>query len=252
MNNNPLISVIIPAFNEEKLLPRCLVSLQNQTFKGKYEVIVVDNNSTDKTAHVAKKYGARVVLEPRQGIIPARERGFREARSEIIARTDADSVALPDWLEIIYDTFQKRTDVIAATGPWLSESKKISNKVIGTWTYFYSMKLGKTVSGHPYLLGGNMALRKSAWKKIKVTADDKKVHEDIDLSCNLAKIGKIIYNPKQKTIFSFRRITDNPSKGLKDYLVEYPFRYLKTLFYNLPETKRRKINLFLSKIRKPS
>ena len=57
-----MISVIIPVFNEEKFLPRCLESLKNQKFKY-FEIIVVDNNSTDKTAEIAKKFNVILVSE---------------------------------------------------------------------------------------------------------------------------------------------------------------------------------------------
>jgi len=57
-----MISVIIPVFNEEKFLPRCLESLKNQKFKD-FEIIVVDNNSTDKTAEIAKKFNVILVSE---------------------------------------------------------------------------------------------------------------------------------------------------------------------------------------------
>ena len=75
-NGSPAISVVIPAFNEEKYLPACLEALKKQTFKN-YELIVVDNNSTDKTAQIAKKFGARVVKEKKQGRNMACGRCFR-------------------------------------------------------------------------------------------------------------------------------------------------------------------------------
>src|SRR3989338_1882220 len=192
-NGSPAISVVIPAFNEEKYLPACLEALKKQTFKN-YELIVVDNNSTDKTAQIAKKFGARVVKEKKQGMIPARERGFREARAEIIARTDADTVVSPDWLEVIYVTFKSNSNIVGMTGPFLSPTKKIPHKIISEINYLYNVKFANLISKHVYLQGSNMAIRKSAWEKIKVITDDKKVHEDIDLSYHLSKVGKIIYN----------------------------------------------------------
>lgn len=254
MTKKPSISVVIPAYNEEKYLPACLLSIRHQTFKD-FELIVVDNNSTDSTAKIAKLYEAKVVPEKKQGMIPARERGFREAKAEIIARTDADTVVTPDWLKVIYETFTKHPEVVGMTGLWLSSSSKVPDKVIGTYSYFISVKMGKFLSGHTFLLGPNMAIRKSAWKKIKVTPDDRKVHEDIDLSCHLAKIGKIIFNKKMKVYFSFRRL--ETLSGIKRYLGEYPLRYLKTLYYNdvrlFNNLKRwNKIKLKLSKIWKSS
>lgn len=58
----PFFSVVIPAFNEEKFLPNCLKSLKEQDFKD-FEIIVVNNNSIDKTAKIAKEFGARVIFE---------------------------------------------------------------------------------------------------------------------------------------------------------------------------------------------
>jgi glycosyltransferase involved in cell wall biosynthesis len=61
-DNMPFISVVIPAYNEERYLPACLKSLQKQTYPSdRYEVILSDNNSSDSTSEIAKKYGARVI-----------------------------------------------------------------------------------------------------------------------------------------------------------------------------------------------
>lgn len=245
MNKKPAISVVIPAFNEEKYLPACLESFKKQTFTD-FEIVVVDNNSTDKTVQITKQFGARVVKETTQGMTPARERGFRAAKAEIIARTDADTIVTPNWLEVIYKTFKKYPRVVATTGPLLSPSRKIPNKITSTYSYVISAKLGKLISGHPYLLGPNMAVRKSAWRKIKVHTDDTKVHEDIDLSCHIASIGEILWQPQMKVIFSFRRIEEDPLKGLISYVGEYPLRFIKTLSLDdkrLQELRKKRMKL---------
>ena len=64
----PVISVIVPAYNEEKFLPQCLEALKNQSFNLPYEIIVVDNNSTDLTGEIARNAGVKVVLEKRKGV----------------------------------------------------------------------------------------------------------------------------------------------------------------------------------------
>src|SRR5215212_155664 len=76
-------SVIVPAYNEAAYLGRALDALQHQDYDGKYEIIVVDNNSTDATVAVAARCGVRVVSEPRQGVCAARQRGVdcAQARS---------------------------------------------------------------------------------------------------------------------------------------------------------------------------
>jgi glycosyltransferase involved in cell wall biosynthesis len=93
----PLISVIIPAFNEEKFLGNCLFSLKNQDFND-FEIIVVDNNSRDKTSKIAKKFGVKLVSEKNQGAALARNRGAKEAKGEILAFTDADTILPKNWL----------------------------------------------------------------------------------------------------------------------------------------------------------
>lgn len=231
MSKKPAISVVIPAYNEEKYLPACLKSLQKQTFKD-FEIIVVDNNSKDKTASIAKQYGAKVVKEKHQGMAYSREKGFRASLAELIARTDADTIVTPNWLEIIYKVFKKNPYVVGITGPWLSPTPKISNRVLSAFSYLLSVRLGKLVTGHPFLMGPNMAIRKAAWQMVKAHTDDTKVHEDIDLSFQLGKVGKIMWQPKMKIFLSLRRIEEDPFKGLNRYMGEYPVRFIKTLSLN--------------------
>ncbi|MBI2611452.1 glycosyltransferase family 2 protein [Candidatus Gottesmanbacteria bacterium] len=238
--SKPLVSVVIPSFNEEKYLPRCLSSLQNQTFKN-FEIIVVDNNSTDNTAQIANKFGARVVKETNQGMSRARDKGFEEAKCEIITRTDADSIAEAKWLETIYDTFINNHQLVGITGNLLSPYKKIPNLIFKGWAYFLSVILGTACSGHIYLIGPNMAVRKSAWKKTIPHHDDSIIHEDIDLSCHLSEVGKLAFIPEMKVVLSGRKVDENPLKGLRDYLLKYPLRYLSTLRIHHPFLRRHKI-----------
>src|SRR4029077_2365310 len=96
----PRVSVVVPAYNEEKNLPLALASLLNQELKD-FELIVVDNGSTDETPVIAKKLGARVIGENRRGVAHARQAGFLSSKGGIIATTDADTVVPPDWLSRI-------------------------------------------------------------------------------------------------------------------------------------------------------
>lgn len=235
MNTSPLISVVIPAYNEEKYLPACLNAFKNQTFKD-FELIVVDNNSTDKTAQIAKSFGARVVKEEKQGMTPARERGFKEAEAEIIARTDADTIVSPNWLEIIYKTFQENPTVVGITGTYISPSIKISNTPFHIWSMILVYFFGKFMTGHIYLIGPNTALKKSVYKRIKVRLDEKRITEDLDLSCHLAKVDKLKYVPELTVTFSLRRF--RTLSGIYHYLINYPINYFKTLWRHHPYFRR--------------
>ncbi|MGI8551319.1 MAG: glycosyltransferase family A protein, partial [Dehalococcoidia bacterium] len=109
---------MVPAFNEELWIGRCLDSLARQETRYSYEVIVVDNNSSDGTAEVAASHpGVRVVREQRQGLVPSRQAGQSAATGAVVAHTDADSELPPDWIERIGRAFEQRPELVLASGP---------------------------------------------------------------------------------------------------------------------------------------
>jgi glycosyltransferase involved in cell wall biosynthesis len=92
------ISVVIPAYNAARFMPRCLASVVAQTLKP-YEIIVVDDGSTDSTAALAAELGAKVISQPNGGLSAARNTGIRNASGEWIALLDADDLWAPEKLE---------------------------------------------------------------------------------------------------------------------------------------------------------
>ena len=106
------ISVVVPFHNAERHLDRCAVGLLRQTYpQSHYEIIMVDNNSTDRSAEVVEGHPEiRLLREPKQGAYAARNHGVAAAQGQIIAFTDADCVVAPDWLEKMSD---------ALSDPWL-------------------------------------------------------------------------------------------------------------------------------------
>lgn len=99
-----IFSVVVPFYNEEKLIERCLKSLLDQDFnKNEYELIFVDNNSTDRSRQIVKSYSDVILLsESKRSAYSARNKGIRAAKGEIIAFTDGDCEAAKDWLTQIY------------------------------------------------------------------------------------------------------------------------------------------------------
>ena len=210
------ISVVIPAYNEESFLPIVLASLRKQTFSHPFEIIVVDNNSTDNTANIAKKYGARVVFERKRGYAHACNAGFASAKGEIIARADADYLQPKDWLEKIDKAFEKDTDLIALGGPtYPLESKFWENLVyyptIVLW--MYTLKL----LGRGFLFP-NMAVRTSVYKKCGGFNTDLAFGEDVDICLRLKKMGKIRFILSIYNYSSVRRLC---SLGFYDYVIKY-------------------------------
>ena len=102
-------SVIIPAYNEEVLLPATLSSLHlaMDSIPHNGEIIVVDNNSTDNTQRVAKKYGARLIFEPFRQIAKARNSGARAAKSNFFIFLDADTILPPQLLQNAISLLEK-------------------------------------------------------------------------------------------------------------------------------------------------
>jgi glycosyltransferase involved in cell wall biosynthesis len=94
------ISVVIPAYNEEELLPKTLTSL-SQLDRKPDEIIVVNAMSTDKTKEVAERSGAIVITVPKGTIGFSRQKGLEKATGDIVAFTDADAVLPHDWLDRI-------------------------------------------------------------------------------------------------------------------------------------------------------
>src|SRR4051794_27972494 len=94
----PRFSIVVPAYNEVAYLGLALQALLQQDFAEPYEIIVVDNDSTDRTGEIAASYGVTVVRETARGVCQARQRGTIEARGEIVVSTDADTVPPRDWL----------------------------------------------------------------------------------------------------------------------------------------------------------
>ena len=181
------VSVVIPALNDAVMLEACLSALALQT-RTADEIIVVDNGSTDDTAEVARRHGATVVPEPRRGIFPATARGFDSAGGDILARLDADSVPPRDWIARIVPPFERNPSLAALTGPgdfygstalvhWLAE-----HLYIGGYTWFCGMILG-----HAPLFGSNLAVRATAWERLRLTVhrDLREIHDDLDLAYHI-------------------------------------------------------------------
>jgi len=224
MSKKPIISVVIPAYNEEKYLPRVLSSLAKQDFKGDYEVIVVDNNSTDNTAKIAKKKGARVIFEKNRGVCFARQKGAEAAKGEIIVSTDADCVFPENWLSNIYKAFEREKDIVAVVGSLNYEKKPLWGRI---WikAVFFLVNLGYKLTGKVfYASAANFAFKKEIFEKIggynvRLTQGG----DEYYLLGKLKKEGKIIYLHKNKILTSSRRLYKGLFYNLFVTLIFYYF-----------------------------
>lgn len=117
MSRLPFVSIVVPAYNEAQVLPDCIEALLEQSYpRSQYEVIVVDNGSTDGTRAVIDRYPVRSVTENEtQSSYAARNAGLRKARGDIIAFTDADCVPHSEWVSTAVEGF-KNSQVGAVAG----------------------------------------------------------------------------------------------------------------------------------------
>jgi glycosyltransferase involved in cell wall biosynthesis len=121
---NIAISIVVCTFNRSTLLKSCLRSLVEQTADmNSFEVLVIDNNSTDNTQEVVATYvnnnpQFRLHFEPSQGLSHARNRGWKEAHGQYVAYIDDDAIAYPDWISNIAGYIARHPDAGIFGGPY--------------------------------------------------------------------------------------------------------------------------------------
>ncbi len=220
------VSVIVPAYDEIKTIGPCLDALLSQTVAPD-EIIVVDNNSKDGTAdYVSKHYKkVRLLHEKQQGLIPARNHGFNEAKYEIMGRIDADTIVDPNWVEMLHEVFLD-PEASAATGPSYAYDAPISRKFLKKGMKLWQHTTNELISGHKMLWGSNMAITKQCWDIIKHTACNKEdILEDLDLGIHVSEAGlKIVFEENLTTGISARRFNTS-RKDILPYLKMWPETY---------------------------
>ncbi len=246
------ISFIIPAYNEEKYISRCLESviLEAKRSSFDYEIIVVNNASSDRTKEVALSFSEVIVVdEPRKGIPNARQAGLAASQGDLIVNFDADSIMPQGWSDKIGEVFTNDS-IVALSGPCIyHESSAAVNLMIRAY-YFFAflihiisqdiLKIGAVVQG------GNSVLRRSALEKIGGYNTSIKFYgEDTDIAKRISKVGRV------KFIFSFTMKTSSrrfEKEGLARVGWNYLVNYLWVIIFSRPfsteyqETTDKKIS----------
>jgi len=124
------ISIVIPTFNSAKVLGKCLESLANQTVRReRYEVIVVDDGSTDETKDIAAKYSVKYIYQQNRGPAAARNNGVKHAEGEVILFTDADCEPQPNWIEEMIKPLND-DHVVGVKGIYKTRQKEIIARLV--------------------------------------------------------------------------------------------------------------------------
>jgi len=232
-----LISVVIPALNEGEFLGRTLESVINQDCDN-FEIIVVDNNSDDNTAEIAKSFGVNLISEPRRGVGFARQAGFLAARGEIIAYTDADSIVPKDWLARMVSEFKKHPRAVAISGMYdFYDGSRFLKFLTALFNYPVFVVFG-------WYSGANLAVKKDALIKVGGFDVNLTLSEDSDLCQRLRKTGEVYRLPFFKIKCSARRFNKlGVVGGLWHYFSAYfkikvLHKYNKPIFLPVSDLKK--------------
>ncbi len=122
----PKISVIIPVYNEEKRLADCLASIRCQSYPQELiELLIVDDNSTDRTKEIANKYNVQILINGERNIERGKSIGLERAKNELIFLIDADNrIPHKEWLKKLVYCLLENPDAVAAEAIWFSYNKK--------------------------------------------------------------------------------------------------------------------------------
>ncbi len=232
----PFISIVVPARNEERFLGQCLSSLKEQDYASNYEIIVVDNASTDRTHEIASRFGVKVVYEANVGTGWARQRGLLEASGTIVAFTDADTMVPRRWLSTLAHRFGDSHETIAVTGPYAFFDVGAMVRAISYAMNFVFIILDNAFR---YITRKGGTLWGSNFAGIKQVLLDvggfntciKYLGEDFELSLRLRGKGKVRLIPNLFVLTSARRRRE---KGLICTYWNYIANYFSVLFYNKP------------------
>ena len=208
----PNVSVVVCVYNGERTIDSCLASLEKLNYPN-YEVIVVNDGSTDETRQIAESYDTiRLVNQENQGLSAARNVGIQAATGEIIAFTDADCMADPDWLTYLVARFQS-SEFGAVGGPNFSppDDSFVASCVAVSPGAPTHVLLDDEAAEH--IPGCNMAFRREALEAIKgFDPIFRAAGDDVDLCWRLQNKGyKIGFSPAA-VVWHFRRNT------VRDYL----------------------------------
>ena len=190
----PTFSVIIPTYNRAHTLPRAIESVLAQSFTD-YELIVVDDGSSDETAKILERYPIRMIRQPNSGVSAARNRGIEAARGQIIALLDSDDEWKEEKLQNHYDFFQANPEykIHQTEEIWIKDGKFLNKK------RKHQKKSGEIFydSLHLCLISPSaVAIKKELFEEVGLFREDFVVCEDYELWLRITRRYMVGYSPQ--------------------------------------------------------
>ena len=231
------ISVVIPAHNEENVIASTLEAILNQDYPD-FEVIIVDNASTDTTSGIVKEFQKKhthlhLVYEPKKGLLQARESGRQKAQGEIIANMDADCLPEKDWLRRGSNFFTDNS-IAATTGPYDyydgAPSFRYMSFALQKYVYTFLNTATRIINGGGILIGGNNFIRATSLEKMGGYNTAIVFYgEDTDTARRVSHTGRIVFHPKLVMKTSARRFKEEGTFKIGLY---YFFHFFKVAFFS--------------------
>lgn len=237
-NTNLKISLIIPAYNEEKYIDDCLSCAINNSAGQFYEIIVVNNKSTDNTSEIVKKYPeVKLVYENNKGLTFARQRGYLESTGEILAYIDADTKIKRGHYERIVNEFSKNEKLACISGPHeyydINKFYQFISKIFWLVIAYPTYK----IVGY-MVIGVNFAIKRSVLEKMNGFDTSISFYgEDTDIARRASLYGKVKFSPNFGIPTSGRRIIDH---GFLHLSFIYIFNFVSEVLIHKPITQNYK------------
>ncbi len=238
---NMKISFVIPAYNEEDYIKSCLDPIIREiSGRDGFEIIVVDNNSTDKTCDIVRRDYPAVTLihEPRPGANSAREAGFMAAKGTLVAFLDADTEMTQGWIARAEREFSKDPNLVCLSGPFIYYDLPIAIRMLVKVFYGISY-LVYVVNNFIFrntsvIQGGSEIVRRSALQKIGGHDVSLTFYgDDADLARRLSKVGKVKFSFDFSIRSSGRRLA---KEGAFTMGLRYALNYFWITLFNRPFT----------------
>jgi glycosyltransferase involved in cell wall biosynthesis len=206
-----MISIIIPIFNAEKYIKQLLESLFNQTYEGDFEIIAVDNKSTDNSREILNKYKDKITILEQNNIASSyvsRNIAIKESKGDILAFIDADCKADKDWLKNGVENIKKyNADLIGGAVKFYFSNKPTASEYFDSILHF---QFKKSFQKQKSIGAGNLFVKKEVFNNIGLF-DNVKSGGDISWT-NKA------YNSGYKLIYSDDIIVYHPARKLNELL----------------------------------
>lgn len=234
------VSIIIPAKNEEARIGETLRAILAIDYPN-FEVIVVDNASTDRTVAVVKEFPTVILLhENRKGVQNVRETGRKHATGEIIGCLDADCIPDKNWIRKGVAYFEDEK-IVAVSGPYdYYDSGSLFRAITTFWQKYVYTSLHFVVHrifhyGAVFIFG-NAMIRANALEKIGGYDTSIQFYgDDTDTAKRLSAVGNLLFKSDFTTRSSSRRFSE---QGVVDVLWKYFINYFWVLFSGHPYSKK--------------